>query len=138
MASGCAATTVTNSGSGLSEGFQPSFDALTLNSTATGVEDVGLLGVQPGCVVRGCTFVLGGAATGTGISISTASAVVEDNTVRSCNTGINVSGANGLVVHNRVTTCTTKINASATSQTGPLINATGAIASTNPWANFTD
>jgi hypothetical protein len=134
-ATGCTVRSVTNSGSSGATGFSPADNGQTLNCTG---DTAGTRGVQGGanCVVRNCAIHLNG--TGNGIDMPGTSPVVEGNTVSGCAIGINVSGASGLVVKNRVTLCTNNIVVSATTQTGPVVTATGTISSTNPWANMTD
>jgi len=135
LASHCTTVSVSNSGTGRSAGFEPTTNSLTVDCVVDNAHSHGISGAT-GCVVRGCNVHL--ANTGIGIDVTGASGVAEGNTVANCTTGINVTGANGLIVKNRVTLCTTNIAASATSQVGPPVTATGTIASTNPWANFTD
>jgi parallel beta-helix repeat protein len=80
----------------------------------------------------------------TGILATGAVNVIDGNTIDSCTAaGISVtSGANtaqALVVRNQVRNCTTNFLLDAPCQSGPVIIATGTIASaTNSWANFTD
>jgi hypothetical protein len=81
-------------------------------------------------------------STTTGILATGGGNVIEGNSVDTCTTGISVtSGGNtaqALVVRNQVRNCTTNFVLDALCQAGPAVNATGAIASTSPWANFTD
>jgi len=78
----------------------------------------------------------------TGILAADVRNVIDGNTVDTCTTGIKVvSGANtasALVIRNQVRNCTTNFSLDAPCQSGPVVNAIGTIASTNPWANFTD
>jgi hypothetical protein len=135
-ATGCTVTAVANSGAGNGTGYSPGLDGHTLDSYfAGGGTNVSGIVCGGGNVVRGCTFSL---STGTGINATGLRCVVENNAVNGCTTGISVTGANGLIIRNRITFCVTNITASASSQTGPAVTATGTIASTNPWANFTD
>jgi hypothetical protein len=138
LASGCVADAVVNNGAGISAGFLPGATAETLNCVVEGASVNGVSCTLAGCVVRGCNIRLAAGNAGSGIDVSGPSGVIEDNHISLCQNGISATGANCLIVKNRVTTCTTNIISSATSQTGPVVTATGIIASTNPWANFTD
>jgi hypothetical protein len=136
LATDCQADNIVNSGSGTSAAFLPPTAGQTVRCVVEGSSASGVLCLSAGAVVRGCTVRLNG--SGTGIDVRNTAGVIEDNSVSECATGVAVTGNNGLVVKNRITACNTNVNASATSQTGPLVSATGAIASTSPWANFTD
>jgi hypothetical protein len=107
-------------------------------TVAPGTFDVGIE-VASGQTVTGCT-------TGTAITgiraTGTRNVIDGNNIVGASTTGISVtSGSNtasALVVRNQVRNCVTNILADPPSQVGPAVSATGTIASTNPWANFTD
>jgi hypothetical protein len=136
FASGCVAESVVNSGSGTSAGFAPGTSGQTINCTVDSASNTGVLAQSIGCCVRGCNVRLN--VSGTGINASGSNCRVEDNMVAFCTNGITAGGANCLVVKNRITNCTVNLTSSASSQTGPTVPATGTIASTSPWANFTD
>jgi parallel beta-helix repeat protein len=136
LATDCQADGIVNSGSGTSAAFLPPTAGQTFRCVVEGSSASGVLCLSASAVVRCCTVHLNG--SGTGIDVRNTAGVIEDNAVSQCATGIAVTGSNGLVVKNRITTCNTNLSAGVTSQTGPLVSATGVIASTNPWANFTD
>jgi hypothetical protein len=133
-ASGCGASNIENLGSGEADGFRASNDAITVHCQ---VNAAGTFGISAGtgCTVKDCVISMN--AGGTGI-LAFGSGVIDGNAVTLATTGINASGSKCLVVRNRVISCTTNVSASATSQVGPIVTATGPIASANPWANFTD
>jgi hypothetical protein len=135
----CAVSSISNTGSGLA------FGLLKTNNNAGSIENCvfqscGDIAVSVGARQRivGCTifFAL------TGIAATDVRNVVDGNTVDSCTTGIRISsggnGAQALVVRNQVRNCTTNFLLDTPCQFGPTVSATGQIASTNPWANFTD
>ncbi|HEX2748913.1 MAG TPA: right-handed parallel beta-helix repeat-containing protein [Verrucomicrobiales bacterium] len=135
LASHCTASDVMNTGTGSSIGFQAGAGGQTVDSFHSGGSQFGMV-CGNGCVVRGCSISLAG--SGIGISATGSQCVIDTNSIRSCATGINLTGTNGLVIRNRITLCTVNLFTSATSQAGPVVTAQGLIASTNPWANFTD
>jgi parallel beta-helix repeat protein len=134
-ASGCDAVAVNNGSTGNGVGFAASSGSQTLNCSTNFVDAFGILGATR-CVVKGCNIQMDDA--GTGISITGTTGVVENNTVTSATTGISITGTDGLVLRNTVRLCTTNFSLSATTQVGPIVSADGIIASTSPWANFTD
>jgi hypothetical protein len=135
LATGCTASGIANSGGGFTIGFAPGANGYTVNCTVESTGSFGVNGIS-GCTVKGCTIRLN--SSGIGIELSGTGGMIQDNFVHFCATGINASGTKILVVRNRVSDCTANISSSATTQTGPMVTATGTIASTNPWANFTN
>lgn len=135
----CTITSVSNSGTGNAVGAlttQPGrTEAVTVNA---GSADIGI-SVASSQIVAGCTV----SSTVTGILVTGTRCVVDgNNLVGSHTTGISVQSgsntANALVIRNQIRNSTTNIAADAPAQVGPIVTATGTIASTNPWANFTD
>jgi hypothetical protein len=135
----CSVNAVSNSGSGTSAGL------LRASSTAGSVEncvfrstgDVGI-SVTSRQRIIGCTI----STTTTGILATGVRNVIDGTNIDTCTTGINaVSGANtanALIVRNQIRNCTSNIAVDPPCQVGPIVTAPGTIASTNPWANFTD
>lgn len=109
-------------------------EALTVKSASTrGIE------VEDSHVVIGCTIT----TAPIGIEVNGQNCVVDGNNLGGAHsTAIRVaSGSNtaqALVVRNQIRNATVKVVADSPAQIGPLINATGTIVATNPWANFTD
>ncbi|MBS0659100.1 MAG: hypothetical protein JSR82_12735 [Verrucomicrobia bacterium] len=78
----------------------------------------------------------------TGISATSTRNIIDGNSIGPCTTGISVRNgsntASALIVRNQIRGTTTKIVNDTPCQVGPVVSASGTIASTNPWANFTD
>ena len=135
----CIVASVSNAGTGQSYGAVTSNIGRTeAVSVPSGTNDIGIF-VGSGQTVIGCTI----ASATTGISANGARNVIDGNNITGgSTTGISaVSGANNanaLIVRNQIRNSTTKITADTPCQVGPLVNAAGTIASTSPWANFTD
>lgn len=74
-----------------------------------------------------------------GIDYSGSDGILEDNTVSGCSSGISTSaGSKVLARGNHVVDCFTRYSFGANTRSGPIVSAAGAIASTNPFANFSD
>lgn len=134
----CSVSVVGNTGSG------PAYGAFTFNAGRT--ENVTVQGsaikvgisVESDQTVIGCTI----SQAITGIAATSTRNIIDGNNIGFSTTAISVlSGANtasALIVRNQIRNSTTKILSDAPCQVGPLVSATGAIASTSPWANFSD
>jgi len=135
----CAVSSISNTGPGFAFGLNKT------NNNAGSIENCvfqscGDVAVSVGARQRivGCTIEI----AITGILANNVRNVIDGNTIDSCTTGISVTSgtntANALVVRNQVRNCTNNFVLDTPCQFGPTVSATGQIASTNPWANFTD
>lgn len=109
-------------------------ETLTVNLVTNFGISVTSAHVVANCVLSVCT--VGIQATGT------RNVIDGNNITGTSTTGISAvsgtNGANALIVRNQIRNCTTNIAADAPCQVGPVVLATGTIAGTNPWTNFTD
>lgn len=119
-------------------GAQTSNAGRTENVVIAGATTAGIV-VSSNHMVTGCS-VSGGtnAIQATGVRN-----VIDGNNITGSSTnGISASSgtntANALIIRNQIRNCTTNILADAPCQVGPIVLATGTIAGTNPWTNFTD
>lgn len=108
-----------------------------VNCSATNVGGIGISGNSTASLIRGCTVVN---ASVNGIEYSGQGGLVEGNSVRGCPIGIQTSASSNRAVvrGNTVITCPTRYSMNANSVVGPIVTATGIIASTSPFANFSD
>ncbi|RYD61625.1 MAG: hypothetical protein EOP83_16585 [Verrucomicrobiaceae bacterium] len=108
-----------------------------VNCAVTDIGGIGLSGKSTASLICDCT--VSNASVG-GIEYSGQGGLVEGNSVRGCPTGIQTTASSNRAVvrGNTVTTCPTRYNMNANSVVGPIVTATGTIASTNPFANFSD
>lgn len=91
-------------------------------------------GLAEGNMVTGNGLAVGEQA---GIRVNGLHASVRGNTITDSEIGILVAGSGGaFVAGNTMADCDTAWTLSGTNSFGPLISASGQIASTNPWANF--
>jgi hypothetical protein len=129
LASACSVMSVENAGAG---------GAVSINAVA-GAQVTGcMVGGGGGTGIRclGVTKVTGCQVADATIGIDCgAGSLVDGNNVSGSTTGIKTTGAS-TVVRNHVTGATTAYNVAVAGQPGPIVSATGTIASTSPWANF--
>lgn len=129
LISACTVNGVANDGGGGSNGMTvvaggSATNCAVVGGAGTGIRCSGVARVV-GCQVADAT---------TGIDCG-AGSLVDGNNVIGATTGIKTTGA-ALVTRNHVTSSTTPYNVAVAGQPGPIVVATGTIASTNPWANF--
>lgn len=129
LISACTVNGVDNGGGGGSNGMTVVTGGAATNCTVVGGAGTGIRCSGAGRVV-GCQV----ADATTGIDCG-AGSLVDGNNVIGATTGIKTVGA-ALVTRNHVTSSTTPYNVAVAGQPGPIVSATGTIASTNPWANF--
>ncbi len=132
--SGSTVNNVSNSGAGGAFGLD-----LGSGATADGCH-VALsngVGIRATAAARILNCEVAGSSTVIGIDAQAGSTTLDGNNVSGCATGIKASGST-LVIRNHVTTSTAKFTVTAACQVGQIVSATGGIASTSPWANFTD
>ncbi|MEK7952899.1 hypothetical protein WKV53_20470 [Luteolibacter sp. Y139] len=108
-----------------------------VNCSVSNLDGIGIGGTTTTTRISGCSVANAGVL---GIQFGGSGGVLDDNTVTGCPTGIQTLAGSGRVVvrGNSVSTCTTRYSMSANSAVGPIVTATGIIASTNPFANFSD
>lgn len=136
LATGCTALDVSNSGAGGSAGFLCPNAGETRACNAVNTGTAGIRHTAGGAI-RGCT--VSTLSAGVGILCDTSPISIEDNSVSVCANGISTGSSPAFVVRNRVTGITgVKFSVGASAQLGPIVNAAGNIASTSPWANFSD
>ena len=124
-------TSATNASPGMAS------DCIVLNNQNNGIFVNGAGGVITGnnCDYNN-TSVNSGCA-GITIYYSTGNRIENNHVTGSGYAGINVSGSNNIIIKNSVTGNGLNDYLITSGQiTGPFINATGIIASSNPWANF--
>ncbi|MBS0660358.1 MAG: hypothetical protein JSR82_19220 [Verrucomicrobia bacterium] len=135
----CSATSITSTG-GSAFGASTSQVGRTEGVSISLTAGVGI-SVNSNHAISGCTVNVGGG--GTGVQATGTRNQIEGNHLAgNGGTGILASSgsntAQALVVRNHVRGFTTRIQTDAPCQVGPSVTAAGSIASTSPWANFTD
>ncbi len=134
----CTLGVITAAGAGTTTACSTSSAGRTENVVVNGGVDIGIA-VTSGHTITGCMI---GNATTAISATGTRNVIDGNNLIGASTTGILVdSGANNaqaLVIRNQVRNCTTNFNLNGPCQVGPIISATNTIASTSPWANFTD
>lgn len=138
LARNCALLTFANNGTGTAVACATGLTGRTEGVVINATVDIGI-SVASSHTVTGCTI----ASATTGILATGTRCVIEDNNLAGAHTnGILVQSgsntANALVIRNQIRNSTANIVADAPAQVGPIVTASGIIASTSPWANFTD
>lgn len=108
-----------------------------VDCTAFNLDGIGISGSSSASRISGCS-VRGSALIG--IEYGGQGGVVENNAVRGCAIGIQTTSfsSRAVVRGNQVTTCPVRYDMNVNSVVGPIFTATGTIASTSPFANFSD
>lgn len=125
---------LSNAGTGGTVAIDLGAGATAENCNVSVVSGTGIRAIAA-ATVRHCSVT--GSNGVTGIDLLATASECDGNKVNGCSTGIKAVG-NTLVVRNHVTSTTTRFSVAGTVQFGPQVSAGGTIASTSPWANFTD
>ena len=108
-----------------------------VDCTVFNLDGIGINGSSSASRISGCSV---RSAALIGIEYNGQGGAVENNAVRGCATGIQTTSfsTRAVVRGNQVTTCPVRYDMNANSVVGPIATATGTIASTSPFVNFSD
>lgn len=132
-AQSCSVGQLTNPGSGVHTGITSpkARDCTVQQVDGDGIAAAGGRARITGCSVETCIQ--------TGINCGSPGGILDGNVVAGCELGIRTySGSKVVARGNDVTTCTTKYQFDPATRAGPVVTAAGTIASTSPFANFSD
>ncbi len=108
------------------------------SATSNTGHGISVEGGATGCVIarNTCSRNGSGAGIGAGIHLSTTDHRVEDNQLSSADFGLQSTVGGNFIVRNTTAGNTVNYSLAGTNTVGPIVTATGVIASTSPYANF--